>query len=487
MSRGTSAGVDRADLAEAFGGVGLEAGVDDQPQRDFGGAVTATPNAIVDARTADEVKRVFAVAGELGLPVVAQGTAHSVGGQSLISGGIILRNRVTEEPEWVSEDEIDVPTGLNWRAIESATRERDRAVPVLTSILDISAGGTLAVGGYGTATPRRGAQIDHVRGLELVTPSGEAHWCSEAENEELFRFSLAGVGQLGVITRVRLRTEPNRPSAELHGYSVPSLSAMAEALEWMGDPDVSLPPYMRAFSYKPDRPGIVLFGRLGKRSPQGEGLSFVEGDSELERVREELGSAETVMPADDVRFLEDQFDSDWVDRYPDHLRLWVDHGFSYDGFRIYCRELERLARLDTFGKAIRAVYVSVVPNPRGGSGYFPFDIRAPERAARTFTCGVYCMVPAGDEKALSQARRGLAAAAELSAGVGGRPYIYGFNEMSAASWRRAFGSESVEELQELKAKVDRGRLIPPPWDRIRTESPAADRWPRTRRFRPADA
>ena len=487
MSRGASAGVGRAEIAEALSAIGLQSSVNGLPQRDFGGVVRATPSAIVDAHTADEVKRVFAVAGELDLPVVTQGTAHSVGGQSLVSDGIILRNRVREEPDWVSEDEIDVPTGLHWRGIESVVRERGRAIPVVTSVLDISAGGTLAVGGYGTATPRRGAQIDHVRGLELVTPNGETHWCSEAENEELFRFSLAGAGQLGVITRVRLRTEPSRPSAELHGYSVPSLSAMAEALEWMGDPDVSLPPYMRAFSYKPDRPGIVLFGRLGKRPSEGDGLSFVEGDAELERVRERLGPAETVMPADDVRLLEDQFDSDWVDRYPDHFRLWVDAGFSYDGFRTYCRELERLARLGTFGKAIRAVYVSVVPNPRGGSGYFPFDIRAPERTARTFTCGVYCMVPAGDAQALSQARRGLDAAAQLVAGVGGRPYIYGFNEMGPASWRRAFGSEAVEQLQDLKAKVDRGRLIPPPWDRIGTESPPPDRWRRTRRFRPTDA
>ena len=51
MSRGTSAGVDRADLAEAFGGVGLEAGVNGLPQRDFGGVVRATPNAIVEVNS----------------------------------------------------------------------------------------------------------------------------------------------------------------------------------------------------------------------------------------------------------------------------------------------------------------------------------------------------------------------------------------------------------------------------------------------------
>lgn len=486
MSGGASVDVDRAGLTKALDAVGLSSRPNGLPQRDFGGVVRATPSAIVEARSVDEIRRAFAVASEHSTQVVTQGTAHSVGGQSLLEDGIILRNRVASPPDWVSEDEIDIPTGVTWREIESAVRERDRAVPVLPSVLDISVGGTLAVGGYGTATPRRGPQIDHVRGLELVTPAGESRWCSQTENEEFLRFSLAGVGQLGVITRVRMRTERHRPSAELHGYKVPSLSGMAEALEWMRDPDLPLPPYMRAFSYKPDRAGIVLFGRLGKREAGGTLSEDVEGDDELARVREQLGVPETTMPADDVRLLEDQFDRDWVERYPDHLRLWVDHGFTYEGFRTYCVELERLARLGAFGKAIRAVYVSVVPNPPGGAEYFPFDIRPPS-AERTFTCGIYCMVPAADRETLRKAQEGLAASAELVAKLGGRPYLYGYSEFGQSRWRGAFGDDAIDRLNDLKAGVDPGDLIPRPWDRVEAEAAYGSGGRRTRRFRPTRA
>ena len=46
------------------------------------------------------VKRGLRWLANWGLPVATQGTAHSVGGQSLISGGIILCT-AAEPPEWV--------------------------------------------------------------------------------------------------------------------------------------------------------------------------------------------------------------------------------------------------------------------------------------------------------------------------------------------------------------------------------------------------
>ena len=305
--------------------------------------------------------------------------------------------------------------------------------------------------------------IDHVTALELLSPDGKVRWCSSGENEELFRFALAGSGQLGLITRARLRTYEHRPDVDLRGYRFESLSAMADALRWMDDPAVSPPPYMRAFSYKPDRPGIVLYGELTAAGADGPG-----GADPFAGARQALGEPATAMATENVRMMEDEFDRNWVERYPDHHRLWIDYGFSYESFVRYCGEVERLARDGAFGKAIRAVYVSVVPESGGGDDYFPFDIR-PAGVERTFTCGLYCMVPHGDAAALEMVRRALRRCNELMSELGGRPYVYGFNEMGPTHWRRAFGDPAIDRMLALKGDSDPAGVIPPPWDRIEPE------------------
>ena len=447
--------------------------------RDFGGVVEGTPLAVAEVRTVDQVRRIFEAARNQGVPVVTQGTAHSCGGQSLLNGGIVMRNRLEGPARWISETEIEAPSGATWRDVESTANSRGRAAPVVPSVLDISVGGTLSVGGYGTTSPRRGAQIDHVTGLELVSPDGQVRWCAPDANEELFRCTLAGVGQLGVITRVRLATTPETPDVSIYGYGCPSLSAMADSFSWMEDPRSWTPEYLRAFSYKPERPGILLYGAMGRRN----GAEAIAGhESELEPARRRLGNPQTRMSTDNVRAVEDEFDNNWVERYPAHQRLWIDYGFSYPGFRAYCRELERLARAGEFGKAIRAVYISVIPRSPHGPDYFPFDIR-PTGMERTFTCGTYCMVPVGDAEALKRVRRALRRCQERMLELGGRPYVYGFNQMQPVDWRGAFGGEAVDRLLQLKATHDPMGTIPAPWDRIAPEGEVAAEGSR-KRFRP---
>ena len=432
---------------------------------DFGGVVHASPSAVVEARSAEGVMEAFEMARRSGVQIVSRGAEHSCGGQSLIEGGVHLRPRFDSEPTWIDDEVIELPAGLNWAQAEAAARSRGRAIPIVPSVLEPTVAGTLSVGCYGTSSPRFGAQIDYVTGLELISPDGGVRWCSPEEEPRLFRNVLAGLGQLGVMTRARIRTVPYLPHARTHGYRFGSLSDMARAIGFLGDPSVTAPPYIRAFSYKPERPGIVLFGSLTREEAELEGELPARAREDLARVHEELGEPATEMPAPNARDLEAEFDANWVERYPGHLRLWIDYGFGYESYLAYCAELERMASEGAFGKAIRAVYVAVVPTPVRGSDYFPFDIR-PRGVERTFTCGVYCMVPSGDAALLAQVRTALRRCQDLMIELGGRPYIYGFNQVSAMDWRRAFGEEAVEGLMSLRAELDPEGLIPPAWDRI---------------------
>jgi cytokinin dehydrogenase len=61
-------------------------------------------------------------------------------------------------------------------------------------------------------------QIDHVRSLEVVTGKGEVVECSPTRNPDLFEVMLGGLGQCGVITRVRLELVPAKERARTYQF-----------------------------------------------------------------------------------------------------------------------------------------------------------------------------------------------------------------------------------------------------------------------------
>jgi cytokinin dehydrogenase len=72
----------------------------------------------------------------------------------------------------------------------------------------LTVGGTLSVGGSGEMGYRFGTQVDQVVELDVVTGAGELLTCSPELNSELFKMTLAGLGQCGIIVRARLRLVP---------------------------------------------------------------------------------------------------------------------------------------------------------------------------------------------------------------------------------------------------------------------------------------
>lgn len=77
--------------------------------------------------------------------------------------------------------------------------------PVLTDYIELSVGGTLAVGGVGGTSHRYGVQVDNVMELWVVTGAGNLETCSRFQNSVLFKAVLAGLGQCGIIVRATIR------------------------------------------------------------------------------------------------------------------------------------------------------------------------------------------------------------------------------------------------------------------------------------------
>lgn len=103
-----------------------------------------------------------------------------------------------------AEEWVRVRAGTQWLELCDYLAPQGRRPVSLTTNARSTIAGTLSVGGFGDTTHRRGLQTASVLGLTLITPDGDRH--EVGPEDELFRFALCGLGQLGAITEVTLRT-----------------------------------------------------------------------------------------------------------------------------------------------------------------------------------------------------------------------------------------------------------------------------------------
>ena len=171
---------------------------------DFGHAVRRMPLAVVKPRTVDDLVRVLADASTRGIKVAMRGQAHSLYGQSLVGDGVVIDSSTLNHVGDATDETLDAQAGALWGDVAKAALAHGRLPPVMPDALMLSVGGTLGVGGMGEAGFRFGAQVDHVRELDIVTGAGEFITCSAARNAELFSMTLAGLGQCGIIVRARI-------------------------------------------------------------------------------------------------------------------------------------------------------------------------------------------------------------------------------------------------------------------------------------------
>lgn len=172
---------------------------------DYGNVIHERPRAVLLPQSSADVAAIVRFAKGQRLRIAARGHGHQPFGQAQVEEGIVIDMQSMHGVHGVVNDEVSVDAGADWGSVVSAAFQRHMAPPVLTNYLRLTVGGTLSIGGVGVASLRHGAQVDQVRELEAVTGTGEVLSCSELEHPDLFHALLAGQGQCGVITRVRMR------------------------------------------------------------------------------------------------------------------------------------------------------------------------------------------------------------------------------------------------------------------------------------------
>jgi cytokinin dehydrogenase len=189
----------------------------DQIQADhltnFGQIVRATPRFVVEPRSPGDVAEVVRFARENRLHVATRGAAHSQSHLAVSDGGILLSmgsmgRIVSLDPEG---ETVDVEPGVVWRDLVHHTLRFGLLPRVLTNNLGVTVGGTLSMAGVGVASFRYGTQGDNVAELDAVTGTGESFTCSPSLRPDLFWGVIAGLGQVGILTRARLELRRVRP------------------------------------------------------------------------------------------------------------------------------------------------------------------------------------------------------------------------------------------------------------------------------------
>jgi cytokinin dehydrogenase len=193
------------------------AAADEEAARDFGALLTALPAAVVRPASADDVaSAIRAAAVRPGLTVAARGNGHSVNGQAMAEGGLVLDMRALALPRRMQlvcspggGAFADVPGGALWEEmLHWGVKAHGLAPASWTDYLRLTVGGTLSNGGVSGQSFRYGPQVSNVAELEVVTGDGECRVCSPSSHPDLFFAVLGGLGQFGVITRARIPLHP---------------------------------------------------------------------------------------------------------------------------------------------------------------------------------------------------------------------------------------------------------------------------------------
>jgi FAD/FMN-containing dehydrogenase len=401
-------------------------------RQDFSRLGQQTPRLVVKAVCEEDVVHTLRLAQLAGLPVVTRGAGHARHGQSLTEGGILLLNYLDAPvAQWrpVEGHQVEVSARSSWAALEAALNATGRATPTLPAYPDLSVGGTLSVGGYGERSLAHGAQIHHVRRLRLVLPGGVALWCSPDENQELFRYALAGLGQVGVIERVVLSTIPYPDFGEAVYHHYPTLERLVAALAYLAEQPAERLPHFAGYALRGR--GYFAESRYPARPmpemPPGALPTTARPDFRGQNVADE------------------------------GMRLAADYLFDLDGLRAYLDFLSGLWQTTPLGDyADWALLLAVRSQPEAID--FPLEARPASRPPVAFLVGFYPSVSLGDERGLAFVRDIVGQTLWKCRELGGRPYLYGSHELDEASWL-AFYGDAYTRLKALRAELDPRGLL----------------------------
>ncbi len=171
----------------------------------FPGNIDRRPRLIVEVAHDADIARTIAFARDHDLELAVRSGGHSGAGHGVTDGGVVidlsamkaLQIDPATKTAWAE-------TGLTAGAFTDAAAEHGLATP-FGDAGSVGIGGIVAAGGMGFLVRKHGLTVDSVLAADVVTADGALRRADARQNPDLFWAVRGGGGNVGVVTRVKLR------------------------------------------------------------------------------------------------------------------------------------------------------------------------------------------------------------------------------------------------------------------------------------------
>jgi len=192
--------------------------------RNWAGNVRADTEIVRPAST-DEVAALLTAAAAAGRRVRPIGSGHSFSAIGRPEHVQLCCDRLAGIGQVADDGTVTVAGGASLHRLNGELLRQGWSLTNLGDIDRQTVAGALATGTHGTGA-RFGGLATQVRGLELVTASGEVLTCDAVRNPDVFAAARVGLGALGVVTAVTLQAVPAFALRAVEGPG-----ALTEAIE----------------------------------------------------------------------------------------------------------------------------------------------------------------------------------------------------------------------------------------------------------------
>jgi FAD/FMN-containing dehydrogenase len=183
----------------------------DSTRRIWNAAFDRRPALIVRCAGAADIARTLQFASTHQLLTAVRGGGHSLSGQSVCDGGLmidlsLMRSVRVDPARRIARIEPGVLLGdLDREALAFGQ------VTTTGTVSHTGAAGLTLGGGTGRLSRRFGLAIDNLSSIDIVTPDGTLRSAHAGENQDLFWGSRGGGGNFGVVSSFEYRLRPFEP------------------------------------------------------------------------------------------------------------------------------------------------------------------------------------------------------------------------------------------------------------------------------------
>ncbi len=195
------------------------------------------PDAVIFAKTTEEVSAILRVCNQTNCPAIAFGTGSSLEGHvNAPYGGISIDMSSFDKVLAVNDKDLDaiVQPGKTREGLNTYLRDTGLFFPIDPGA-NASIGGMAATRASGTNAVRYGTMKDNVLGMEIVLADGRTirtggRSRKSAAGYDLTRLMVGSEGTLGIITELTLRLHPIPERIAGGTCSFPSIRAACDAV-----------------------------------------------------------------------------------------------------------------------------------------------------------------------------------------------------------------------------------------------------------------